>query len=116
MARQPWSNSTFVRTALPMFGFVLFAWYGLSGLMESKLKIRVSKQLHAGSTSHVQGGTRALDAACRRPYTTSGCFLLPLTGVSTTTRPVDALGYTAAGAAQVVVSCWCAPHALLQSP
>jgi hypothetical protein len=30
-----------------MFGFVLFAWYGLSGLMESKLKIRVSKQSHA---------------------------------------------------------------------
>jgi hypothetical protein len=37
-----WANSTFARTTLPMFGFVVFAWWGLSQLMESKLQIRVS--------------------------------------------------------------------------
>lgn len=36
-----WANSTFVKTTLPMFGFVVFAWLGLSQLMESKLRIRV---------------------------------------------------------------------------
>lgn len=36
-----WANSTFARTTLPMFGFVVFAWWGLSQLMESKLQIRV---------------------------------------------------------------------------
>jgi cytochrome c oxidase assembly protein subunit 16 len=35
-----WANSTFARTTLPMFGFVVFAWWGLSQLMESKLQIR----------------------------------------------------------------------------
>lgn len=35
-----WANSTFVRTTLPMFGFVVVAWFGLSQLMESKLRIR----------------------------------------------------------------------------
>lgn len=37
-----WANGSFVRTTLPMFGFVVFAWWGLSQLMESKLAIRVS--------------------------------------------------------------------------
>eukprot|EP00879_Flechtneria_rotunda_P001301 GHRR01001451.1.p3 GENE.GHRR01001451.1~~GHRR01001451.1.p3 ORF type:complete len:101 (+),score=32.26 GHRR01001451.1:384-686(+) len=37
-----WANSTFVKTTLPMFGFVVFAWLGLSQLMESKLRIRGS--------------------------------------------------------------------------
>lgn len=37
-----WTNSTFARTTLPMFGFVVFAWWGLSQLMDSKLQIRVS--------------------------------------------------------------------------
>jgi hypothetical protein len=39
--RQPWYSGTFVRTALPMFGFVTLCWYGLEQLMSSKLKIRV---------------------------------------------------------------------------
>ena len=33
----------FVKTALPMFGFVIISWLGLSQLMESKLRIRVSQ-------------------------------------------------------------------------
>lgn len=37
-----WAGGAFVRTTLPMFGFVVFAWWGLSQLMESKLAIRVS--------------------------------------------------------------------------
>ncbi len=41
-----WSNSTFVRTSLPFFGFVVFAWLGMSQLMESKLRIRVSMKYH----------------------------------------------------------------------
>ncbi|KAI8467668.1 MAG: hypothetical protein J3K34DRAFT_523553 [Monoraphidium minutum] len=40
--RTPWYGGTFVRTALPMFGFVLVCWYGLDQLMSSKLKIRQS--------------------------------------------------------------------------
>lgn len=46
LAKKPaagWANSTFLKTSLPMFGFVVFAWYGLSQLMESKLQIRVSR-------------------------------------------------------------------------
>lgn len=39
-----WANSTFVRTSLPMFGFVVICWFGLSQLVDSKLRIRVSKQ------------------------------------------------------------------------
>lgn len=42
MAKHPWYTSTFARTALPMFGFVVLCWYGLDQLMTSKLKIRQS--------------------------------------------------------------------------
>lgn len=41
MEKKPhWTNSTFVRTSLPMFGFVVVCWFGLSQLVDSKLKIR----------------------------------------------------------------------------
>jgi hypothetical protein len=46
-----WSNSTFMRTTVPMFGFVVLAWWGLSQLMESKLQIRVSASVLAGGVS-----------------------------------------------------------------
>lgn len=36
-----WANGYFVRTALPMMGFVLFGWLGISQLVQSKLDIRV---------------------------------------------------------------------------
>lgn len=55
--KQSFFNSTFARTALPMFGFVLLCWYGLDQLMSSKLKIRVSSLLWfvggSYSTCHV---------------------------------------------------------------
>lgn len=41
LASKPsWTSGTFVKTTLPMFGFVVVAWLGLSQLMESKLQIR----------------------------------------------------------------------------
>jgi arginine exporter protein ArgO len=43
-SKPSWANSTFVRTSLPMFGFVVVCWFGLSQLVDSKLRIRVSRQ------------------------------------------------------------------------
>jgi len=50
MAKQPWHSSSFVRTSLPMFGFVLICWYGLEQLMSSKLKIRVGAPVRGFGT------------------------------------------------------------------
>jgi hypothetical protein len=42
MTRSHWSNSLFVKTSLPAFAFVVVGWLGLSQLMESKMRIKVS--------------------------------------------------------------------------
>jgi hypothetical protein len=47
-----WANSTFVRTSLPMFGFVVICWFGLSQLVDSKLRIRVSRQQQQQQQQH----------------------------------------------------------------
>lgn len=57
-----WANSTFVKTSLPMFGFVVLAWYGLSQLMESKLQIRVSSRCHVAMSGEDAGIACALAA------------------------------------------------------
>lgn len=46
-----WANSTFVKTSLPMFGFVVICWFGLSQLVDSKLRIRVRKNDAGGGAA-----------------------------------------------------------------
>lgn len=48
----PWTSSTFARTALPMFGFVVVAWFGLEQLIDSKLRIRAGVRGHDRLEEH----------------------------------------------------------------
>lgn len=63
-AARAWLHSTFVRTALPMVGFVVLCWYGLEQLMASKYRIRV-RALGGGRPGHRRMGPAGLAVAPR---------------------------------------------------